>query len=272
MGDWPSGFGGGTLYAADAINAGTQLTVPASANTKGAWTELEDSCPIDADGFYVQVLCGFATLDVLFDIAIGAGGSEVVILENVLVSSMSAAEYVTNHFYVPLPVKAGTRLAGRYQASSTTNDQVHVQPQFVAGDWFSSLRCGRATTYGANTADSGGTSVDPGGTINTKGAYSELSASVNGMRHALICVGNQANGARSGAGWLVDLAVGGAGSEAVVIPNMQLRQVITIDLFSPAFIERPMVVKSGQRLSARASCGINDATDRLLDLVVIGFD
>lgn len=278
MPDWPRSFGGVQYFESvgQVSSNGTGLTAPASANTKGAWQQITAATDKDWDGFHVQVLVGQGTLDVLIDIGIGAAASEQVILENVLISSPNVGAgdgYTAAHFYVPLPVKAGTRVAGRYQTSSTTNDEVFVLLEGAAGDSFSALSLGRATTYGASTADSGGTSVDCGGSINTKGAWSQLSAAIaNPIRHALVCFGNQANNARTNVSFLVDVGVGAAAAEVVVVPNMYVRARQFDDLLVPPFAERSMTAQSGQRLAARAQCQTADATDRLVDVVVIGFD
>lgn len=255
---------------------GTLITAPAGANSKGNWQQITASCPIDADGFYIQALVGQGTKDLLFDVGIGGAGSEVAILENVLISSPSVGAgdgYSPGHFYVPLPVTAGTRVAGRYQTSSTTNDELFLLLQFVKDDRLRALRCSRATTYGANTADSGGTSVDPGGSVNTKGGWSELSSAItNPIRHAIVCIGSQANGTRTNYSWAADIGIGAALSESVVIPNMYLRARLFDDVLLPHFIERSVTIRAGQRLAARAQANGTDATDRLFDAVVIGFD
>lgn len=254
---------------------GTALTAPASTNTKADWTQITASCPIDADGFFVEMIVGQnGAKDFLFDIGIGGAGAETVILENVLFTApVGSNEYLASDFFVPLRVAAGTRVAARYQCSSTTSDEMFCEIQFVKGEWYRGLTCRRAATYGASTADSGGTSIDPGGSADTKGNYSQLSAAVtNPIRYALICVGGQGNGARSGFSWQVDIGVGAALSETVIVPNLYVRAGVAIDQLLPTVVGRGMTVRAGQRLAARAQCNGTDATDRLLDLVVIGFD
>lgn len=278
MPDWPRGFGGAQYFESvgQVSSNGTQLSAPASANTKGSWQQIVAATDKDWDGFKVQILVGQGTLDVLVDLAIGAAASEQVILENVLVSSPNIGSgdgYTAAHFYCPLPIKAGTRVAGRYQTSSTTNDEVFVILEGCPGTWLSTLGLTRATTYGAATADSGGTSVDSGAVANTKGSWAQLSAAItNPMRYAVVCVGNQANAARTNTSFLVDLGIGAAASEVVAVPNLYYRARQFDDLIVPPFTDVPLSVGVGQRLVARCQSQITDATDRLLDVVVIGFD
>lgn len=271
MPDWPSGYGGTRLEAIGAAAFDIGVTA-GSANAKGSWAELTSSSPIDADGFYLNVAMVGTNRDFLFDIGVGAAGSEVVILENVLVSigSISIGQIV--EAYVPLPIKAGTRIAARCQ-STTVSAVLGIMAHLAAGDFYSAMRCGRATTYGALTADSGGTSIDPGAVASTKGSWVELAASLtNPFRSALVCVGNQANAVRSAASYSLDLGIGAAASEQVVLADNYMHADATTDLVFPPLIQRFLSAKSGERLAARAKSDITDATDRLFDLVVIGFD
>lgn len=255
-------------------SAGTGVTAGGSANTKGSYSELDASTDIDADGFYLNILLSFGA-DFLIDIAIGAPGSEVDVISNLQVSSVAATTIVQEviDIYIPLRVPAGTRLSARCQAT-TGSKTCFISGQLARGGRFRELGLSRATTYGANTADSGGTSVDPGATISTKGAYSQLSAAItNPIKYALVCIGNQANAARTDSNFLSDIAIGGAGSESIVIPDLYFRPSSATSTLRPHNFQRFVSpIAAGTRLAARGLCGINDATDRLFDVVVIGFD
>lgn len=248
------------------------MTGGSPANTKGTWVELVASCPFDAAGFFLSFSGGSTnTHDVLLDVGVGAAGSEQVILENFL-NSLSGFASPRHNVFVPLPVKAGARVAVRTQ-STTNNGPCGVALQFVAGDFFSQLGLGRATTYGAATADSGGTEVDPGGTANTKGAYAQIvAATTNPIRYMVVCVGSRNNGVYASARSLMDIAVGAAASEQVLIDDLFMVVSDSTDLHEPASFGLPVSVAAGQRLAARAQTSITDATDRLRDIVIIGFD
>jgi hypothetical protein len=129
------------------------------------------------------------------------------------------------------------------------------------------------TTYGANTAASGGTALDPGGTINTLGAYAQVTASTTyPMRGLVMAIGNQLNAAPAAARWLINIAVGVGGSEVVVIANIQARSGSSASQggASPIFVWFPCNIPAGTRLAVNAQCTINDATDRLLAVVIYG--
>jgi hypothetical protein len=252
---------------------GTTVTASASANTKGAYAELSASTGIDADGFYLYVLAGTLLADYLIDVAVGASSSEVDILSNLLCSSPSNNSEAPFEVYIPLPIPAGSRIACRCQ-SSDSNAALTVSGVIVKGGFYEAMKMNRATTYGADTSDSGGVSIDPGGTINTKGSYSQISAAItNPIRYAIICAGAQNNGVRTSMTHAVDIAYGGAGSETIIVPDINLRQVATsFDTIQPAWLPRFFDLDAGQRLAARQASSNNDATDRLLDIAVVGFD
>jgi hypothetical protein len=260
-------------FGHDTVSNGARITSSASANTKGSYVELSAATGIDTDGFYFYVVAGSANADFLIDVAIGASGSEVDILSNLLCSSPSNNNEAPFEVYVPLPIPAGSRMACRCQ-SSDSGAFVTVCGVIARGGMFEAMRMSRATTYGANTSDSGGVSVDPGGTSETKGSYSEISAAItNPIRYAIICAGAQNNGVRTSMTHAVDIAYGGAGSETIIVPDINLRQIAaSFDTIQPAWLPRFFDLDAGQRLAARQAASANDATDRLLDIAVVGFD
>lgn len=255
------------------VSNGTNVAASASLNTKGSYVELEASAALDADGFYFYVLTGTVAGDYLIDVAIGGAGSEVDIVSNLLCSSPSNNSEAPFEVYIPLPIPAASRISCRCQSSDSSATPT-VCGVLAKGGFYKAMRMSRATTYGANTADSGGVSIDPGGTINTKGAYSQLSAAItNPIRYAIICAGSQNNTVRTAMTHTVDIAYGGAGSETVIVPDINIRQVaVAYDGIQPAFTPRFFDLQAGQRLAARQAASGTDATDRLLDVVVIGFD
>jgi len=131
----------------------------------------------------------------------------------------------------------------------------------------------RCETYGAVTADSGGTGVDPGGSANTKGAWSELTAATSfDIGALLVVVGTRANSAVDASHeQLLDIGVGAASSEVVVLPDMALRASAVTDLYQPEFGFYFVDIDAGSRIAARSEDNQTDATDRLLDVEAIGF-
>lgn len=284
MGDFPL-IGDGQRYLSPtslAASRGTTVTPNASANTKGSYATLSSAANNvqHSSGILLHIAIGIGVeTDYLVDLAIGAAGSEVVIAENLLVCGASSSGYrvAVYAFHLPVQIPAGVRIAARCQALGASSGALHVNCSLLAQGLLPSSPLSRVTTYGADTSDSGGVSVDPGGSANTKGAWSQLAASTRPAGLLVVAFGNQANIARSAGNFMVDIGVGAAGAEVVVIPNLALKASasgagVTIALEPLVFPPLPVAVPAGARLAARAQSNNTDATDRLLDVVCYGID
>ncbi len=252
-------------------SAGTLITVGGVANTKTSWVELVASTSKQADGFLLNCQPGDTALtDYLVDIAIGGSGSEVAILSNLLFTA-GGGDTPPGKAFFPIPIPPGTRISARAQSVDTAAVAVRVDLILLDGGDARLLTRRVATTYGADTSDSGGTAVDAGASTHTKGAWAQLSASLtNGFESCVICLGNRNNAANTAQNMLLDLGVGGSGSETVVLPDMYVRATAGEEVL-PKWTWVPLRVNKGQRLAARVQSSSNDATDRVIDVVVIGF-
>lgn len=97
---------------------------------------------------------------------------------------------------------------------------------------------------GANEADSGQITVT-GGAANTKGAWSELVASC-GQTDMIFLSVRIASPASSDTAVLIDIGVGPAGSETVVVPNIDMGGRNGI-----FHVPLPLSVPQGTRIAAR---------------------
>ncbi|MFH0900594.1 MAG: hypothetical protein V2A73_08195, partial [Pseudomonadota bacterium] len=176
-------------------------------------------------------------------------------------------------YFLPIPIPAGTRIAARCQCS-TGGVTMWTRVTPMANGFLSGSSLGRVTTYGAATADSGGVSVDCGAAAWTKGAYSQIvAATTYPCKALLVAYGNQKNGTRTATGFGIDIAIGGAGSEKIVLPDLYCSCYGSGGLPPGSMImPLPIAIPAGVRLAARGSCGTTDATDRLLDIVIYGID
>lgn len=246
---------------------GTSVAAHASANTKGGWVQISASTPIDADGFYLNLLAGTVSRDFLIDIGIGAAASEVVILPDLPMSSGTAGQ--ATEVYVPLRIARGTRVAARCQATAGSA-VCFVGVGLIASRYMPSFK--RATTYGAVTADSGATAIDAGAVANTFGGWVQLAAALtNPMRYALVCLAAAGNYNRVSADYVYEIGVGAALSEVSIAGGMYSAQN-SLDFWTPSSYHRAMEAPAGIRLAARARSSTTDAADRLTDIAVIGFD
>ncbi len=269
-----SSYGGSRAetVGADTANSRGASVTSGNTNTKGSWAEIADSTPFQTAGFLLHVSHAMPA-DHLLDIGVGAAGSEVAVVENLLISG--GKNYGgPDCLWLPLAIPAGSRISARSQATTGTR-VMFVALTLLGPTLYAPGGRGRMTTYGANTADSGGAGFDPGGSANTKGNWTQITASTTAnMALMYIAFGNQAN-ATIGADstWLVDIAVGAAGSEQIILSNIQLSANLQNDTADPGlFGPVPVSVPAGTRLAVRGQCTNTDATDRLLDCIVYGVD
>lgn len=275
MGDWALAGGAGTETAGvtAATSIGIAVTASASANTKGSWVELTSATAREAVGLLVNIGRGHtAGADFLVDIGIGAAASETVLIPN-LKGDNGSNLLGPGTIYIPIGVPAGTRLSARCQCTSASGIS-RVQVVAVYGGWVGQPPLAVVTDHGSAVADSGGVSVDPGGTANTKGSYSQIVASTSrAMKAMIIGIGNQNNGSRTIADFLLDLAIGAAASETIIVADLHLEASASDDAMRPVFVGPiPISIPAGTRLAARAACTIIDATDRLFDVIIYGVD
>lgn len=254
-----------------AASRGTTVTANGSNNVKGNYAELIAATAFEASFILIMLDDQVAAVDYLIDIAVGAGGSEVIIASNLLATGGTGSIVYGAHYMIPIKIPAGSRLAARCQCS-TGSSAIRVSALLFGGGFLAPETLSLVTTYGDNTADSGGVSVDPGGTINTKGAYSQITASTTyQIRWLIIAIGNQLNNVRTSQSWLIDIAVGAAASEVVLLPNITLNCSTSPDIITPQTICMiPIKIPAGTRLSVRAQSDGNDATDRLFDVILYG--
>lgn len=251
----------------EAIGASTAITT-STANTKTAYTQLVASTSRQYEGLLVMLGYSSAAAWWLFDIAIGAAGSEQVILPNLMHTPRADYGGISTMF-VPITVPAGVRVAVRAQASGGAKSaSIDVKGSFSGQSGMRGYA--NATDYGTTTATSKGTQVDPGGTVSTKGAYAQLTASCAQTRCMLLNVGLD-DVTNLYAEWKIDIAVGGAGSEQIVIPDIQggVRNTTTTQ-YGPLSYFIPLSISAGQRIAARCSCSNNVNPGRMLTINMIG--
>jgi hypothetical protein len=266
---------------------GTSVTPSATANTKGSYAQLISAASntVDAAWVLVDFTNGTAHTDYLVDLAIGASGSEQIIANNLFVSGGGGlAQNLVFSYPLLIAVPTGTRIAARCQAGTASAAALHVTLHLMGQGFLPSSALQRLTSYGQNTSDSGGVSIDPGGTANTKpGTWTEITSSTtNPIRLLYAALGLAQNAAPTGATWLFDLGMGANGSEIGIggssattgLISLPFRVgVLTDFLWSPLVVgPLPVSIPAGTRLAARAQCSITDATDRLFDLSLYGLD
>jgi hypothetical protein len=126
------------------------------------------------------------------------------------------------------------------------------------------------TTIGASNAEFG-TLITASATPHTKGSPTQLLAATAFDSFGIIVgVGNVGTAATTNTRTLVDIMVGGSGSEAVLIPNLLAGQVGASNSASsqPQYYYFPLYIPAGTRLSARSqSLAASDTVNVSVHLV-----
>jgi len=281
-GGWPIGSevcNGTDQGTVTASSVGTTITSSSTANTYGSWTQLVASSAIDCCWLVISSTTVFANTanDIVIDIGVGASGSEKVIISAIHTIGNNAWPSLTR-FAFPCQIAAGTRIAARSQSNGTSQG-AYVQVTLFDGEWNALEGAeGVVDTYGFQSGTTLGAAIDPGATVNTKGSYTQLTASSTADLLGFMLAFDFQNDT-AGAGvqnqFLLDIATGASGSEKVLIPNIAFNFMSDGAgdgcYIKPEFIPFiPCPIPSGTRIAARAQATINTATTRVFGLTFYG--
>lgn len=243
----------------------------AGANAKGSWTELIASTSIAAKLVWVHYRANTDASPYVLDIGVGSAGSEDVIIPNLLVDQQTAGTGNAQGGFGPfrVDIASASRIAVRAETDATAagDETINVEV-LICDSELPLLTSPTLNTYGVTVGSTPkGNTLDPGATINTKGAYTEITASAAAsIQHLHIVLGTKMNTAAAAADFLIDIAIGSAGSETDIVSNLFFSTIAAPDFILPTTIVIPGDNFGSQRISARAQCSINDATDRLLSI------
>ena len=267
MPDFPIQYGAGRSVTP--THAATQLLISGATNTKQAWVEYITSTSADSSGLWVSMMNGNgANHSFLVDIGIGAAGSEVVIASNILVAQVS---YVPVSIFLPFAIPAGSRISARAQGSTNVTA---VWPRFTLkqASFWSPPPGGQLLTMGAVTASTRGTALT--GNNGSFGSWAELTASTSADIAALwVIAGNVANTAPIAgdiSALLIDIGVGGAGSEVSIARPIPLPTDTAGRMLDSLAHWLPRCIPAGSRVAARYWSNTTDATDRKIEVVAYG--
>jgi hypothetical protein len=268
-GGWPISYAAGRIAnQGDAFTSTSNpfpVTSGATAYTKGAWAQVVAATPFDAAGFFINGAnngssTGFA---MAIDVAIGPAGQEQVIL-----SDWSCCTF--HHAFFPLAIPAGSRIAERC-GTKLGAGQYWASIVLVDGDFEQQAPLGVCTTYGFSEANYLGTAIDPGGTPNTKGAWSQIVAATTYDISAVVVVWDSQLAAGATGRGLIDLGIGPAGQEQVLIPNL-FASLAGNNTVNPQLTEVMEVeIPAGSRLAMRAQSTNNALATRVFGATLYGF-
>jgi hypothetical protein len=267
MPDFPISLTGGMVLSDGMAGAPSSS---ASTHTKGSYTQLQAATSADATGLYIGINNAAATgRSFLVDIAVGAAASEQIILANLLIDQPLR---LVNSLQLPCLIPAGSRIAARCQCD-TGSQQITMAGFLIAGGLWGESFGGPVVTLGANTATSKGTTVDAGATPSTYGAWTTIEASTAADIAAInVRKGSNRNTAPVEANLYsnyLQIGVGAAAAEQVVA---RLPVAATTSGYMGTGFEGwlPVNIPAGSRVAARYLSNTADATDRIIDVQVLG--
>lgn len=279
MADFPNNRGGGLWATIGAVisgnSRGTLITAGSADTDDGSWSEIEDSTPFDADGFYLNCDVGGGTLATgfLFSLAIGASGAEKRIIDRLLLSRATDTDGPGQNCNVwfPIPIPAGTRISGRCQsgtASATMNVVLHLR---MVSHFQTSAPLGILKTYGVvDSGATGGTACNASA-IHTR-AWTEIVASATYRSKLLyLAIGNRNNTARPYNNWSVSVARGASGAENnnIVFEHLIMLSSTGDDLIHASVLGPfPCDINAGDRVAVGNRSQTNDGTDRQFDAAI----
>lgn len=269
-GAWQGGLQWGRAVAYSVITA----TAGGSPFTMGSWFQITSSTPTDCTWAQIMIRATATPAQAIaVDVGIGGAGSEVEVVGNLVAAAVSLT---TVDYVLPLQIAAGVRISVR-TSSATASQATAIQLVTFDDAYVSSSGPSSIDTYGFFTTSNLGILVDPTGAPNTKGSYAEItSATTNDIAGIFLGFDNQSDVSSGTVGnlyWLVDIAVGAAGSEKPILPNYSLTgyststNALVNNMTSPYF---PMPIPAGSRLSARAQCSTATFPDRRLGVTIYG--
>jgi len=216
-----------------------------TANNFGAWTQMIAATSFDVAYIVAmvsdQVVSNFNSV---YDIGIGAAGNETPIVNKLMGYGGNGNNY--NAYELPVSIPAGTRISVRELGGGSGNSGHIGLELFDAG--FTNMEGGAgvdAVGFVAGTCH--GTSVTTGA-ANTKGSYSQLVASA-ARDYLGFCVAIDGLDAALGVHGILDIAIGAAGSEQIIVPDW----IFTLTTQgSPVSKFYAIPIPAGARVAARA--------------------
>lgn len=243
-----------------ASSNGTAVVGGGSNNVKGSWVQLTASSPTDTVMVLVSIQydstldAGFFSTGVPVDIAVGGAGSEVIVINNIL---MYVNYYNPQCIYalLPLNIPAGSRISARaadsYGGTFTSRVQLTLfDGSFEIGDGISGY-----DSVGFVSGSSIGTQVFDPGSNNTKGSWTQLVASTTRDYVGFMPITSfKLGGSRT---YMIDIAIGSGGNEKVILPNLLMSG--DSGAICNAFF--PIAIPAGTRISARKQSDITTADE-----------
>lgn len=246
------------------------MTSGGTINTKGAWAQIIASTAEEYSSFWVSGSPPSEFYDGgagLVDIGIGGAGSEVVLVGNIWMPSVTGLG-----LNVPLNIPSGSRLACRWQTDDAASRSYSVALIGRKRHEWDDSGWERCVDWGAQTADTSAlTLTDPGAT-HTKGAWTQLVAAAEfHIKQLKVMCGDPGYNGSANPSNFVDIGIGAAGSEDVIIPNLYTGKPGFAHTGIPGYADFPVDIARGTRVAARQQSGQGSVDGRRVDVHVLAF-
>lgn len=244
---FPSNPTSNGVTTASSIRNTTTITAAGTANTWGSWVQVHSSLTADIDRLHLMIQAATAANGVdtstLLQLGTGGSGSETAFIT-------IAVGYSTGPraFTIPGFIASGTRVSARLASQVTSKSVDVISTVFPA----KTSHVTAPVAYGVDTANSRGVLLSAPGSLNTKGAWTEITASTSAAHTALL-VCPQGGGATniSSANVLIDIGIGASSSETVIIGDLHGVTTASESITWTTPMLYGLDVPSGSRLSAR---------------------
>lgn len=226
---------------------GTAVATSASLNTKGSYVQLKAATDRRVSGLYVTLQnLSASVVGYLVDIAVGGAGSEQVVIANVFMITGGGNSYQSTVF-IPVSIPAGTRISARAQATAGSQT-IYVMAVGFSETLEAPILPGNVVSYGPDIVNSVSEFVQSG-SANVEGSWKQYSASTSRRIRSLSIVINP----NSSGDWigLLDVGVGGSGSEVAVIEGIPISNEGAADRQNMVNPWLPVDIPAGTRLSMR---------------------
>lgn len=228
------------------------------------------SLPTAVTNSYTQLVaatayewCGFhliydatSTTQHSVTLGLGSAGNEFALIADLLTDCTSGTILSEANLFCPLRVPAGTRIAAKTSSASGGNMSLVGMAAGASGG----VACGSFCEF-AGTAGTGVT-VDCGAVANTKGAWTQITASTTYPWRGFFLSISDAGTISANQPYLIDIGIGGAGSEQAILSNHFVRinanHLISNPWRGPFLCDIP----AGTRIAARGQTNNTTSTHR----------
>lgn len=247
------GFSGGStrFYSfSGTVNGG--VSIPTGSGTAfGAWTQIVASTPFEATALFCQCLAtgtsgGAAAGD--FNIGVGAAGSEQIIIPDCMEFVAIDNDGISGNMRrYPVNIPAGSRIAAQVSTSNAGSGILYAGIE--CGSFLNPSIGGRVTSYGVTSPYGTSLGIPSAGST---GWTQITGATTNPIKQAVLNM--QVNQSAHWAG-TIDIAVGAAGSEQIIVPGISFwtRPQTSPNPFNftPRTVDLPLQIPKGTRISYR---------------------